>query len=64
MKQQNRKHIIGQTSYALGWRPPIPLSLSESSPELVQLIKEMWSQDMFARPAMRDVVSKLENIID
>ena len=49
-----------RTAYDTGWRPTIRKSLRVACPEIAVLIKEMWLADFRARPAMRDVVVRLE----
>ena len=52
--------IIARTAYYSGWRPRLPKSLRVACPEIAALIKEMWLADFRARPAMKDVVVRLE----
>jgi hypothetical protein len=52
--------IIARTAYYSGWRPPVRKSLRVACPEIAALIKEMWLADFRARPAMKDVVVRLE----
>ena len=46
--------------YILGGRPRLPAYLRRGSPEIMALIEEMWRKDFRARPAMKDVVARLE----
>ena len=46
-------------SYSDGWRPPF----KHPSGDLAQLIRAMWSEDYRLRPAMKDVVDKLETCV-
>ena len=55
-----RKHGRGTSTYAMGWRPKLPATLRKASPTIVALIEEMWLADFSARPAMKDVVVRLE----
>ena len=57
---RKRGASIARTSYAMGWRPPLSTTLRTASPEIVALIEEMWLADFRARPAMKDVVARLE----
>ena len=57
---RKRGKSIASTSYAMGWRPPIPSKLRKRCPELASLIKEMWDGDLRARPTMKEVVIRLE----
>ena len=52
--------ILARTAYYSGWRPSIRKSLRAACPEMAALIKEMWQTDFRARPAMSDVVVRLE----
>ena len=52
--------IIARTAYFSGWRPTIRKSLRAACPEMAALIKEMWLEDFRARPAMKDVVVRIE----
>ena len=52
--------ILARTAYYSGWRPTVPKSLRAACPEIAALIKEMWLADFRARPAMKDVVVRLE----
>ncbi len=52
--------ILARTAYYSGWRPTIRKSLRAACPEMAALIKEMWLADFRARPAMKDVVVRLE----
>ena len=52
--------IIARTAYYSGWRPAIRKSLRAACPEMAALIKEMWLDDFRARPAMKDVVVRIE----
>ena len=52
--------IIARTAYFSGWRPAIRKSLLAACPEMAALIKEMWLEDFRARPAMKDVVVRIE----
>ena len=52
--------IIATTAYFSGWRPTLSKTLRAVSPELAALIEQMWLADFRARPAMRDVVVRLE----
>ena len=46
--------------YAHGKRPKLPAYLRHGCPEIAALIEEMWLTDFRARPAMKDVVARLE----
>ena len=52
--------IVARTAYYSGWRPTIRKSLRAACPEMAALIKEMWLADFRARPAMKDVVVRIE----
>ena len=52
--------IIARTAYFSGWRPKLRKSLRTECPEIATLIEEMWLADFRARPAMKDVVVRLE----
>ena len=52
--------VIARTAYNSGWRPTIRMSLRAACPEITALIEEMWLKDFRARPAMNDVVVRLE----
>ena len=52
--------IIARTAYYSGWRPTVRKSLRVACPEIAALIKKMWLADFRARPAMKDVVVRLE----
>ena len=52
--------ILARTAYFSGWRPTLSKTLRAVSPELAALIEQMWLADFRARPAMRDVVVRLE----
>ena len=52
--------IIARTAYYSGWRPSVPKTVRDACPEIAALIKEMWLADFRARPAMKDVVDRLE----
>ena len=52
--------IIATTAYFSGWRPTLSKTLRAGSPEIAALIEQMWLADFRARPAMRDVVVRLE----
>ena len=56
----HKKHGGKSTAYCTGWRPDVRKSLRVACPEIAALIKEMWLADFRARPAMRDVVVRLE----
>ena len=47
-------------AYFAGWRPHLHKSMRDACPEVAVLIKEMWDADFRARPAMKDVVVRLE----
>ena len=51
---------IASTAYASGFRPTLPNYLRTACPEIAALIKEMWLTDFRERPAMKDVVTRLE----
>ena len=57
---RNRGRGIARTGYASGFRPRIPKPLRKACPEIAVLIEEMWLTDFRARPAMKDVVLRLE----
>ena len=57
---RKRGRAIARTAYASGFRYKIPKSLRTACPEIAALIKEMWLTDFRARPAMKDVVVRLE----
>ena len=54
------KKRAGKSSYDTDWRPDVSKSLRFACPEIAALIEEMWLADFRARPAMRDVVVRLE----
>ena len=58
MRKQGSR--IPRAAYAQGWRPPIPSELRFRCPDLASLISEMWDGDFRKRPALRDVVPRLE----
>ena len=49
-----------RTAYYSGWRPTLPTSLRMACLEIAALIEQMWLADFRARPAMQDVVVRLE----
>ena len=58
-----KKHTFAgraTTAYTQGWRPPIPSKLRMRCPDLASLISEMWDGDFRKRPALKDVVPRLE----
>ena len=57
---RKRGRMISRASYALHWRPPIPSKLRDGCPDLASLITEMWDGDFRKRPALKDVVPRLE----
>ena len=57
---RNRGRAIARTAYASGFRYRLPKSLRTASPEIAALIREMWDGDFRKRPALRDVVLRLE----
>ena len=57
---RKRGRAIARTAYATGFRYKVPKSLRKACPEIAALIKEMWLTDFRARPAMKDVVVRLE----
>ena len=57
---RNRGRAIARAAYATGFRYKVPKSLRKACPEIAALIKEMWLTDFRARPAMKDVVVRLE----
>ena len=57
---KKRGRLISRSSYALGWRPPIPSELGESCPDLAKLIAEMWDGDFRKRPTLKAIVPRLE----
>ena len=52
--------IIARGAYFSGYRPKVPKSLRATYPEIAALVEEMWLADFRARPAMKDVVARLE----
>ena len=51
---------VSSASYARGWRPPLPSKLRTGCPDLASLISEMWDGDFRKRPALKDVIPRLE----
>jgi len=52
-----------QLAYIKGWRPRIPGQVDVDHPGLVRLVEAMWQTDFRGRPAMRDVVATLVNLV-
>ena len=52
--------MLSRIAYAQGWRPPLPSKLRERCPDLASLIKQMWNGNFRKRPALKDVVPRLE----
>ena len=57
---QTRGRLVTTSSYALGWRPPIPDVVSDGCADLAALIAKMWDGDFRKRPSLKLVVSRLE----
>ena len=57
---RKRGRGTARDAYATGFRYKVPKSLRKACPEIAALIKEMWLTDFRARPAMKDVVVRLE----
>ena len=55
-----RRGAISQTAYATGWRPSIPKRVRVGCPDVAKLITEMWDGDFNKRPALKEVVRRLE----
>merc|ERR1712045_241354 len=60
--RRKRDKYFSPTSYAGGFRPPIPDELETGIPQLAKLIKSCWADNPRMRPAMRDVVEILSCI--
>ena len=52
--------VIARTAYLSGWRPVVPGRIRKRCPDLASLITEMWDGDFRKRPALKDVVPRLE----
>ena len=61
VRKQGR--CISTTAFATGWRPKLPESLRRGCPEIAALIEDMWLTDFRARPAIKDVVARLETCV-
>ena len=57
---RKRGRGIASTAYATGFRYNIPKSLRKACPVIAALIKEMWDGDFRKRPAMKNVVVRIE----
>ena len=57
---RKRRGAISKSAYSTGFRPTLPKTMRRASPEIAALIREMWLTDFRARPAMKDVVVRLE----
>ena len=56
---RKRRGGVSSTAYAEGWRPALPKHL-RAPLMIAALIEEMWLADFRARPAMKEVVARLE----
>eukprot|EP00948_MAST-09A_sp_MAST-9A-sp1_P000977 g977.t1 len=55
---QSMKQVIG------GWRPNLPKPFERCWPNLAQLIRECWTDNVDERPTSKEVATRLQDIIE